>query len=341
MATAALAETETTDTHLLKPRVRQKLVVLHRSKTVDKVLRQASGLRLVAIVGCVFGVVSSMGCASTMVSQSPKALIEVSVSRARDYMVTSEYLRARAEALRMTMAALPLNASSAEVVIARARSECAGALRGTPATAAVDGGVVTRQVIIAGMLDLEINGSILGRWARITDKAPLAASAAHTFSAKVALLHWANPQIANLARALIEVEAQLFAIPAINVCQMIRGWVAGGYKSYPGDEELVRPHGAVGRAWLRALLAVGCQGRVRPIQATLLAVLRSYERPNSGLTTRQIEKLETRLWAGFKTAQRVHIKALWRVLGLPEPPRTRVDREPITPPPLPDCVSVS
>jgi hypothetical protein len=191
------------------------------------------------------------------------------------------------------------------------------------------------------MLNLEINGSILGRWARITAKAPLAASAAHIFAAKIASLHWADPRIGNLARALVDVEAQLFALPAIDDCRAIRSWIASGYKRYPGEEELLRPHGAVGRAWLHALLALGCRSRVGPTETTLLAVLHPYERPGSGLTTRQIEKLETRLWTSFKGAQRVHIEALWRVLGLPVPPRKRVDKKLMTASPLRDCMSVS
>lgn len=191
------------------------------------------------------------------------------------------------------------------------------------------------------MLDLEINGSILGRWARIIAKAPLAAGAANTFAAKVASLHWSDPRITNLARALVDVEAQLFAVPSIDVCQMIRDWVASGYKRYPGDQDLMRPHGPVGRAWYRALLAVGCRGQVSPTEPTFLAVLRPYQGPRSEPTTRQIEKLETRLWAMFKTAERVQVEALWRVLGLPAPPRKRVDKKPITAPPLPDCMRVS
>jgi hypothetical protein len=317
------------------------MVVLCKAGMVEKILEWTGGRRSAAGLICIFGLMSCVGCAAA-VSQSRSPLTGIpAAARARDYVATSEYLRARAQALRMTMAALPLNASLAEAVIAHARSECAGALRGTPATAAVNGRAATRQVVIAGMLNLEINGSILGRWARITDKVPLAASAAHTFAANVASLRWADPRIANLAHALVDVEAQLFAIPSINVCQAIHSWIASGYKRYPGDEDLLRPRGAVGRAWFRALLAVGCRSRVRPTQATLLAVLHPFERASSGPTTREIEKLETRVWAAFKAAERVHVEALWRALGLPALPRKRFDKRPITAPPPPDCMHMS
>lgn len=297
-------------------------------------------MRLTATLIWVLGAMLCAGC-GTAESQAGGVSPKVSAAaRVTDYAATSEYLRARAEALRRTMAALPLNTSSAEAVIARVRSECPEALRGTPAAAAVEGRIAKRQALAAVGLLLEVNGSILGRWVKITHNPPLAVSAAQEFAARVASLQWADPRITNLARTLVEVEAQLFAIPPIGVCQMIRGWAVGGYKTYPGDEELVRPHGAVGQAWNRALIAAGCRGLVRPTQATLLAVLHPYERPGSWLTTRKIEKLETHLWASFDTAERVHVETLRSVLGLPPPLRKWLTKKPATAPPLRDCMSL-
>lgn len=138
-------------------------------------------------------------------------------------------------------------------------------------------------------------------------------------------------------RAFVGVEAQLFAVPPIDVCQAIRGWVASGYKTIPGQEESPQPHGVVGRAWQRALRVIRCGGSVRPIQKTLLAVLQPYERPGSRLTTRRIAKMETRLLAAFEISEGHHLEALWRVLGLPPLWRRRVKEKLATARPLPDC----
>lgn len=305
---------------------------------VEKIPRWNGSGRFVATLGCLISVMSCTGCATA--KAQPKGMLTKvpAAARAKDYAATGEYLHARTEALRATMAALPLNISSAEAVISRVRSECAGALSGTPAVAAVDGRVATRRVVIAGMLDLEINGSVLGRWAKITYSVPLTPSAAHVFAAKVASLRWADPGVTNLVRALVGVEEQLFAISPINVCHVIHGWAESGYKTYPGESEPPRPSGAIGQAWHRALLAVGCQRRVYPTEATLLAVLHPYERPGNRLTTRQVEKTERSLWVAFETAERVRIEALWRVLGLP--PLRKVTKRLTPPPPLRDCMSL-
>lgn len=99
-------------------RFRQKMVGFHKTRMVEKVLGRTGGIRLAVLLGCAFGVMSCAGGAAT-VSRSRGALAEVPAAHARNEVATSEYLRARAQALRTTIAALPLSASSAEAAIAR------------------------------------------------------------------------------------------------------------------------------------------------------------------------------------------------------------------------------
>jgi hypothetical protein len=308
---------------------------------VEKILRSIGGPRLAAALGCVLGAIACAGCSSAGAPSGDVLTKVPPTARAKDYTATSEYIHARAEAIRTTMAALPLDASSTEAVIAHVRSECAGALRGTPAAATIEKGHVTKVELASAVLLLDIFGSIHGRWASQNSEAPLAESAARTFAARVASLRWADPGITNVARAFVGVEEQLFAIPPIDVCQVIRGWAASGYRKVPGAEELLRPHGAVGRAWRHALLAIGCRGRVVPIEKTLLAVLHPYERSGDSPTTRQIEEMETSLWVAFGKSERGHLEALWRLLGLPPPQREKTKGKLRTSPPVTDCSSLA
>lgn len=309
---------------------------------VGKHLELSGRLCAVVALGCVLCTIACAGCA-TSASQT-SGVPAKGTARAKDYTATGEYLSARAEALHATMAALPLNASSADVIIAHARSECAGVLRGTPAAAAVDGRLAVKgQVPLATVvLLMQIEESVFGRytgggWQAVTE------SAAQTFATQIDSIHWADPRITKLVRALVGVEAQLFGVPPIDVCRAIRNWAASGYKTEAVSrvEESLRPYGAVGRAWRRALLAVGCRDPfLSPTEKTVLSVLKPYERPGSAVTTRQIEKMETRLGVMIERSDRGRVDALMRVLGMPPRRRKMVKRKLTIPRPLPDCSSL-
>lgn len=301
--------------------------------------------RFVALFGCVLSVMSCAGCGSSS-SQSASVLAKVlPAARVEDYKATGEYLRARSELISTTVAALPLDSSSAEAAIAHARSECAGALRGTPAMAVVDGRLEAKaQVALPTVaLLIQIEGSVLGRYTAESGRA-VTASAARRFAAKVATLQWADSRVTHLARALVGVEAQLFADPSVDVCRVIKNWAASGYRTAAGTEESLQPHGVVGRAWQLALRAVGCRRAdpsVQPDEKTMLAVLHPYERPGSTLTTRHIEEMEAHLGVAIERSERGRVEGLMRVLGLSPPPRKSVKRKLTVASPLPDCVSPS
>lgn len=255
-----------------------------------------------------------------------------------DYKATSEYLRTRVDEIRTTMAALPLDASSAEDVIAHVRSECPGALRGTPAVAAAEGRLVGAKgqvPVVTAALMLEIDGSVVGRYIMAGGQ-PVTESAAHTFAARVASIHWADPRITDLARAFVGVEAQLLAAPPLDVCRVIREWADSGYMTASGVEESLRPRGVIGQAWWRALRAVGCRRSEIPIEKTLLAVLRPYERPGSQMTTSQIEEMEAHLVAAVLRSASGRIEVLMHILGVPSP---RKVKKIWTIAPAPDCAS--
>jgi hypothetical protein len=298
----------------------------------------ASVSRGAAALGCILGAIACAGCATSN-SQSASVLTGISVeARTKDYKATSEYLYARAEAIRTTMAAVPLNVAGADAVIARARSECAGSLRGTPAVAVAERRLRRGQVALATVVLLEgIEAGVVGWYTAATGQQVITESAAHTLSEKVALLHWANPRITNLVRALVRFEAQLLLAAPVNVCLAIRDWAASGYKSPLRGQNQPASHAAVWREWRRALRAVGCRFPEPPIQRTLLAVLHPYERPGSALTTRQIETMEAHLGAAAARADRGRVEALMRVLGGPPRPRKRAKKKLTVPRPAPDC----
>ncbi len=320
-------------------RSRQKMVGPERQGMVGKRLKVNSRLRLLAVLGCVLGVISCTGCA-TSDPQAGGALTRVTAAaRAKDYRATSEYLRARAEEIRTTMNAMPLNAASAEAVIAHAGSECPGALRGTPAVAAAEGhlaGAKGQMPVVTAVLMLEIDGSVVGRYIMAGGQ-PVTESAAQMFAAKVTSLHWADPRITNLAHALVGVEAQLLAVPPLDVCRVIREWAGSGYMTAPGVEESLRPHGVIGQAWRRALRAIGCRRSAIPTEKTFLAVMRPYERPGGRLTTRQIEEMEARLVGAVVRSENGRVEELMRVLGVPS---SRKVKKKWLNSPEPDCAGL-
>lgn len=308
-----------------------------RQGMVGKRLGSNGGLRLLVALGCVLSAISCAGCSTSDPHPGGVLTGVPAAARAKDYKATGEYLRARAEALRTTMAALPLNVSPAEAVIAHARSECPGSLRGTPAVAVAERRLKRGQVaLVTAILLQEIEASVVGQYTEDTLEA-ITEPAAHAFAAKVASLHWANPRITNLARALVGVEAHLLSAAPIDVCRAIRAWAASGYRAASEAEEPGLRHAAVWRAWRRALRAAGCRFPEPPIQRTLLAVLHPYERPGSAPTTRQIETTEVHLVRAVSKADRGRVETLMRVLGGPPRPRKSAKRKSTVPRPASDC----
>lgn len=295
-------------------------------------------LRVVAL-GCAFVVIGGAGCATSGPGGEVNLSTIAPAARAKDYAATSEYLRARAREIRMTMANLPLDAFMAKPVIARARSECAGALRDTPLAAIINGqpGTDARTRAAALWLLLELEGSVLGRYTMTTGQA-VAPSAAREFAAKVASLRWSDDRLTNLVRAYVGVEKQLFSIAPVDVCAAIRRWAASGYKAVVAKGRSQRPTGAIGRAWRTALRALGCRGVEIASEKTVLAVIRPYQRPRSAPTTRQIEQLEAGLGVAVLRSRQRSVDALMRVLGAPVRRRS-VPAQRSRTLPLADCAS--
>lgn len=290
------------------------MVEIQKTRMVGTIRLTRRRRNFACALASMLALVSCAGCSSTDPPVSI-GLAKVSpAARMLDYAATSKYLRARAEAVRVTMAKLPLDRSSSESVLEYVRSECPGALRGTPA---VGEGVQSAQerLITAGIVR-GIEGSIIGPWAEAF-QAPLNTTAARQFETKVASLHWADRRITELVNAFVGAEAQLSRQTSKDVCGAIRHWVASGYRMDPVPE--LRPRGAIGQAWMSALRAVGCRLYNPPIERTLFAVLMPYERPGGETVMRQIETTETRLWASFEKAKQGEVDMLFRVLGLTVP----------------------
>jgi hypothetical protein len=216
--------------------------------------------------------------------------------------------------MRASMAGLPAGRGPMALLVEHVGAECPGALRGTPLDQTAP---QLRESTRAEILTTIHNDDLTTKIEQALDLAAQGpqAAAVKRFVTTAASIRWDNPRIAYLVKTFLEIELQRHRVTQLDVCRAIKEWVASGYQKVPPPVTR-EPQGDVGRRWMRAVAALGCQEFAAATPRVVLRALNPYQQPGARPTTRDVEVMEIQLSFEEAEARQGAARSLAQVLGL-------------------------